>query len=228
MRVVLFGASGMIGQGVLRACLADPEIDRIASVVRAPTGVSHSKLVELVHQDFTDFSALAGELSGYDTCLFCLGVSSAGMTEAAYRHITYDITLAAAQVLAIESPNKMSFLYISGAGADTSEHKRTMWARVKGATENALLKLPFKGAYMVRPAYIQPRHGIKSRTKWTRVLYAVVGPLYPLWRLLFRPWVTNTDELSAAMLHVAKRGAKTPIIENRDLRALAAPPIAAS
>jgi uncharacterized protein YbjT (DUF2867 family) len=225
MRVVLFGASGMIGQGVLRACLADPDIDRIASVVRAPTGVTHSKLVELVHQDFSDFSALAGELGGYDTCLFCLGVSSAGMTEAAYRHITYDFTLAAAQVLAIQSPNKMSFIYISGAGA---ENTRRMWARVKGATENALMKLPFKGAYMVRPAYIQPRHGIKSRTKWTRILYAVVGPLYPLWRLLFRPWVTNTDELSAAMLNVAKRGAKTPIIENRDLRALAAVSTAAS
>jgi hypothetical protein len=128
-------------------------------------------------------------------------------------------------VLAIQSPNKMSFLYISGAGAD---NQRRMWARVKGATENALMKLPFKGAYMIRPAYIQPRHGIKSRTKWTRILYAVVGPLYPLWRLLFRPWVTNTDELAAAMLHVAKRGAGTPIIENRDLRALAAPTIAAS
>ena len=210
----------MIGQGVLRACLLDPDVERVASVVRTATTTRDPKLHEIVHADFSDFTAIAGELAGYDTCLFCLGVSSAGMTEAEYRRITYDVTLAAAKVLA--SP-AMTFLYISGAGADATEKKRTMWARVKGATENALFRLPFKAAYMFRPAYIQPLHGIKSRTKWTRIMYSVFGPLYPLWRLVFRRWVTSTDELAHAMLAVAKRGAPKQLIESRDVPALASP-----
>jgi uncharacterized protein YbjT (DUF2867 family) len=218
IRVVLFGATGMIGQGVLRECLGDPEVEHVLSVVRLPTGASHPKLVELVHNDFRDFSQISAAFVGYHACLFCLGVSSAGMTEAQYKAITFDVTLAAASVLVREN-SAMTFIYVSGAGTDA--HKKTMWARVKGATENALLQLPFKGAYMFRPAYIQPRHGIKSRTPWTRRMYTMIGWAYPLWKLLFRNSVTTTDELAHAMLYVAKHGAPRALVESRDINSFA-------
>ena len=179
MKVILFGASGMVGQGVLRECLLDPEVTAVLSIVRSSTGQQHPKLREIVHKDFFDFSSIESELSGFDACFFCLGVSSAGMSEENYRRITYDITLAAAQTLVKLNPN-MTFIYVSGAGTDSSERGRMMWARVKGQTENALLRLPFKAAYMFRPAVIVPLHGIKSRTRLYRVSYAVLGPLLPL------------------------------------------------
>src|SRR6267378_2721490 len=168
MRVILFGATGMVGQGVLRECLINPAVERVLAVGRSATGQQHAKLRELVLQDFLDFSAVTGELTGYDACFFCLGVSSAGMTEAAYRRVTYDVTLAAARSLATINP-AMTFIYVSGARTDSSERGRSMWARVKGQTENALLRLPFKSAYMFRPAAIQPLHGITSKTRWYRL-----------------------------------------------------------
>ncbi|HTO87003.1 MAG TPA: NAD-dependent epimerase/dehydratase family protein [Thermoanaerobaculia bacterium] len=215
MKAILFGATGMIGQGVLRECLLDPEVESVVAVGRRETVTRHEKLREIVHRDFFDFSSIEGELSGFDACFFCLGVSSAGMSEAEYRRVTYDITMAAARVLAKQNPG-MTLLYISGAGTDSTERGRTMWARVKGATENALLRLPFKAAYMIRPAYIQPLDGIVSSTKWTRVLYAVMGPLYPLWKTLFPKYVTTTRELARAMIQVAKHGASNPILESAD------------
>jgi uncharacterized protein YbjT (DUF2867 family) len=218
IRVVVFGATGMVGQGVLRECLADPDVERVLSVVRAPTGVTHPKLVELVHDNFYDFTPVYAGFTGYHACLFCLGVSSAGMTEAEYKRITYDITIAAATALLHENP-AMTFIYISGAGTDA--RKKRMWSRVKGATENALLAMPFKAAYMFRPGYIQPRHGIKSKTKWTRRMYAALGWAYPLWKRLFRSYVTTTDELAHAMLYVAKHGAPRPQLEGRDINSFA-------
>jgi uncharacterized protein YbjT (DUF2867 family) len=215
MKAILFGATGMIGQGVLRECLLDPEVESVVAVVRRPTGKRHEKLREIVPSDFFDFSSLEGDLSGFDACFFCLGVSSAGMSEAEYRRVTYDVTMAAARVLAKWNPG-MTFLYMSGAGADSTESGRAMWARVKGATENALRRLPFKAAYVLRPAYIQPLDGIVSRTKWTRLLYAVMGPLYPLWKTSFPKHVTTTEELARAMIRVAKRGASKPILESAD------------
>ena len=185
MKVLLFGASGMVGQGVLRECLLDPEVTTVLSIVRSSTGQQHPKLREIVHKDFLDFSSIESELSGFDACFFCLGVSSAGMSEENYRRITYDITLAAAQTLVKLNPN-MTFVYVSGAGTDSSERGRVMWARVKGQTENALLRLPFKAAYMFRPAVIVPLHGIKSRTMLYRIPYAVLGPLLPLLKRLSR------------------------------------------
>lgn len=208
----------MIGQAVLRECLADPEVERVLSIARTPGPVYHSKHTELVHADFTELASISAALAGYHACLFCLGVSSAGMTEAQYRAITYDVTLAAAHALVRENP-AMTFIYVSGAG--TNAHKKTMWARVKGQTENALMQLPFKAAYMFRPAYIQPRHGIKSRTVWTRRLYAAIGWAYPLWKLLFRNSVTTTDELAHAMVYVAKHGAPRALIESRDINSFA-------
>jgi uncharacterized protein YbjT (DUF2867 family) len=187
--------------------------------VRSSTGQQHPKLREIVHQDFLDFSSLEKELSGIDACFFCLGVSSAGMSEESYRRVTYDITLAAAQPL-LELSSNMTFIYVSGAGTDSSERGRAMWARVKGQTENALLRLPFKAAYMFRPAVIVPLHGIKSRTMLYRVPYAVLGPLLPLLKRLFPKYVTTTEKLGRAMLIAAKRGAPKPILENSDINEL--------
>ena len=219
MNVILFGASGMVGQGVLRECLLDSEVTSVLSIVRNSTGQQHPKLREIVHKDFLDFSPIESELLGFDACFFCLGVSSAGMSEEKYRRVTYDIALAAAETLARLNP-KMTFVFISGAGTDSSEHGRVMWARVKGQTENALLRLPFKAAYMFRPGVIVPLHGIKSRTALYRIPYAVMGPLLPLLQALIPKYVTTTEKLGRAMLIAAKRGAPKTILESSDINEL--------
>ena len=216
MKVILFGATGMVGQGVLRECLLAAEVQAVLAVGRSATGQPHAKLRELVHRDFTDFSAIAGELSGYDACFFCLGVSSAGMKEDAYRHVTYDFTLAAAQLLARQNPG-MTFIYVSGTGTDSTEKGRSMWARVKGATENALLRLPFKAAYMFRPGIIQPLHGIKSKTALYRAAYVVATPLFPLMRALAPRHVITTEQVGRAMIAVARRGASKKLLESSDI-----------
>jgi uncharacterized protein YbjT (DUF2867 family) len=172
MKVILFGATGMIGQGVLRECLLDPGVTDVLSIGRRPCGVTDGKLGEIVHGELTDLSAIEEKLAGYDACFFCLGTSSAGMSEADYRRVTYDVTMAAARAIAKRSP-RLTFVYVSGTGTDSTEKSRTMWARVKGATENALLAMPFKAAYMFRPAYIQPLHGIKASGRGTRLMYSV-------------------------------------------------------
>jgi len=220
MKVLVFGATGMVGQGVLRECLIDPEVTSVLVVGRAGTGVRHDKLRELIHADLFDLSAIDSELSGYDSCFFCLGVSSAGMTEAQYTRVTYDLTMAAARVLARLNPG-MTLIYVSGAGTDSSEKGRSMWARVKGRTENELLRLPFKAAYMFRPGFIQPKNGIRSRTRLYRGLYAVMAPFYPIWKALAPGLVTTTTQVGLAMLKVAKRGAPKGVLENRDIVLLA-------
>lgn len=206
----------MVGQGVLRECLLDPDVASVLSIVRNATGQSDPKLRELLHKDFFDFSAIESELSGYDACFFCLGVSSAGMKEDDYRRVTYDITMAAARLLAKLNP-AMTFIYVSGLGTDSSERGRTMWARVKGKTENDLLRLPFKAAYMFRPGAIVPLHGVKSKTRLYQVFYTVLGPLLPLLYQLFPQYVTTTEQIGWAMLKAAKRGAPKSILENSDI-----------
>ena len=209
----------MVGQGVLRECLLDPDVDRVLSIMRAPTGQSKPKLRELEHKDFFDFSGIESELAGYDACFFCLGVSSAGMKEAAYRHVTYDITLAAARVLARLNPT-MSFIYVSGLGTDSSERGHTMWARVKGKTENDLLRLSFKAAYMFRPGGIVPLHGVKSKTRIYQTFLTIFGPLMPLLYRWFPQYVTTTEQVGRAMLKVAKLGAPKAILETADINKL--------
>ena len=219
MKVILFGATGMVGQGVLRECLLDPEVESILTVGRNASAQRHEKLHEVVHQILSDLSAMEGKLSGYDACFFCLGVSAAGMEEEAYRRVTYDLTISMARILSRLNP-AMTFIYVSGMGTDSSERGRTMWARVKGKTENALLQMPFKAAYMFRPAYIQPLHGIRTKTKWYGVLYAIVGPLYPVWKLLFPKYVTTMECVGRAMLNVAKRGAPKSVLESQDINSV--------
>jgi uncharacterized protein YbjT (DUF2867 family) len=216
MKAILFGARGMVGQGVLRECLLDPSVEQVLSVNRSPGGQQNAKLTEIVHKDFFDFSAVESQLTGYDACFYCAGPSAAGMTEDDYFHATYDMTLAAARTLARVHP-AMTFIYISGAGTDSTEKGRTMWARVKGKTENALLRLPFKAAYMFRPGIIQPLHGIQSRTSGYRIFYAVTRPLLPLLRWLLPQYVTTTELLGQAMIRVAQSGYPKRILETRDI-----------
>lgn len=221
MKVIIFGATGMVGSGVLQVCLENARVASVLVVGRSPCGVVHPKLVEIIHQDFFDYSTIQDWWAGYDGCFFCLGVSSVGMDEAKYRRLTYDLTLAAARSMAAANRDLM-FCYVSGQGTDSSERGRTMWARVKGATENALLGLPFKAAYMFRPGYIQPMKGVRSKTRLYRVFYVVLSPLYPVFRQLFPGAVTATDMLGRAMLAVVERGFPKRIIETRDINVLGA------
>jgi len=218
MKVILFGATGMVGQGVLQECLRSGEVEGVLSIVRRASRQQHPKLREIVHQDFSDFFEIEGELSGYDACFFCLGVSSLGKKERDYRWVTYEFALAAAQTLARLNPG-MTFIYVSGAGTDSTGRGFTMWARVKGQTENAIFELPFK-AYAFRPAYIQPLGGIVPKTLWLRAVYAVVAPLYPVWKALFPNYVTTTAQVGRAMIHVAREGTGERVLENRDINAI--------
>jgi uncharacterized protein YbjT (DUF2867 family) len=219
MKIILFGATGMVGQGILRECLLDPEIHQVLSIVRTLSGQQHAKLRELVQTNFFDYSGIEPQLTGFDACLFSLGASSAGMDEARYKHLTYDLTLATATTLAKLNAN-MTFLYVSGAGTDSTERGRSMWARVKGKTENDLLKLPFRAAYMFRPGVIQPMHGIRSKTKLYQTFYTVLNPVLPLLKSAFPQYITTTEQLGRAMLRVAKQGFPKPILETKDIDSL--------
>jgi uncharacterized protein YbjT (DUF2867 family) len=216
MKVILFGATGMVGQGVLRECLLDASVESLLVVGRSPTGQRNPKLREILHTDFMDFSAIESELAGFDACFFCLGVSSIGMDEERYRHLTYDITLAAATVLAKLNPG-MVFIYVTGRGTDSTEQGRLMWARVKGKTENDLLKLPFKAAYMFRPAGIQPLHGIRSKTAWYQAIYVVAAPILTLLKRVAPKYVTTTEQVGRAMIKVARDGYSKPVLESEDI-----------
>jgi uncharacterized protein YbjT (DUF2867 family) len=219
MKVILFGATGMVGQGCLRECLLDPSIESVLAVGRSPTGQRHAKLREIVHDNFLDFSGIESQLAGYDACFFCLGVSSVGMSEERYRHLTYDITMAAAKTLARLTPG-MVFVYVTGRGTDSTERGSLMWARVKGKTENDLLKLPFKAAYMFRPAGIQPLHGIRSRTAWYQAAYVVAAPVLSLLNRIAPNYVTTTEQVGRAMIRVARDGYPRPVLESEDINAV--------
>jgi len=219
MRVILFGATGMVGQGVLRECLLDPGVESVLAIGRGPTGQRHAKLREILHGNFFDFSSIESQLTGYDACFFCLGVSSIGMSEERYRRLTYDITLAAATTLVKLNPG-MVFIYVSGRSTDSTEEGRLMWARVKGKTENDLLKLPFKAAYMFRPAGIQPLHGIRSKTPWVQALYVGAAPMLSLLNRLAPQYMTTTEQVGRAMIKVARDGYRKPVLESDDINRL--------
>jgi uncharacterized protein YbjT (DUF2867 family) len=219
MNVVIFGATGMVGQGALRACLLDPLVQKILVIGRTPTGQSHPKLRELIRDDLSDYTGLEPDLAGYDACFYCLGVSSSGMDERSYTRTTYDLTLAAATFLSRLNP-AMTFLYVSGAGTDSSERGRVMWARVKGRTENALRQLPFKAVYLLRPGAIQPLHGIRSKTRAYRLFYGLAGPLLTVLRRFAPQWILTTDSLGRAMIAIGRHGAGKAVLESRDLYAI--------
>jgi uncharacterized protein YbjT (DUF2867 family) len=219
MKAILFGATGMVGQGVLRECLLAPDIEGVLTIGRSVTGQQHARLHEIAQKDLANLSPIESQLSGYDACFFCLGVSSVGMNEEDYRRITYDLTISVARTLVRLNP-AMTFIYVSGTGTDSSEKGRTMWARVKGKTENDLLKMPFKAAYMFRPGYIQPLHGIRTKTKLYAVFYAVLAPLYPIMRRLMPRFVTTTECVGRAMLTIVRQGAPKQLLENADINEL--------
>jgi uncharacterized protein YbjT (DUF2867 family) len=216
VKAIIFGATGMVGQSVLRECLLDPEITAVISIGRSSTKQRSPKLRQLMLTNLLDLGPIESELRGFDACFYCLGVTSVGMEEAEYRRITYDLALAAGKTLARLNPG-MTFIFISGTGADSTEKGRVMWARVKGAAENALMALPFRAVYVIRPAVILPRHGITSRTRAYRLGYILLRPLFPLLRVLLPRHVTTTEELGRAMIRIAREGAPKRILETADL-----------
>jgi uncharacterized protein YbjT (DUF2867 family) len=221
VNVVLFGASGMVGMGVLLECLDDPRVQSVLVIGRSSCGVRHAKLTEVLHQDFFNYGPLAERFKGRDACFFCLGVSSAGMDEARYRRFTYDLTLAAAQAIAAAT-KQLTFCYVSGQSTDSTERGRSMWARVKGQTENALLRMPFKAAYMFRPGVIQQMRGVRSRTPLYQGFYTMFGWTMPVLRFLFPNRITTTATIGRAMIQAAAAGYAKPILETPDINQLGA------
>ena len=214
MKIIIFGATGMVGQGALRESLLAEDVEQVLTVVRKPTGVRHPKLREIVLADFADLTPIEDSLRGYDACFYCLGASSVGLDEAAYTRISYDYPVAAAHALAALNP-ALTFVYVSGSG--TKPDSRAMWARVKARTELEIIKT-FPHGYGFRPGFIQPMHGATSRTGWYRITYAITAPLMPLLDRLAPKYVTSTDRLGRAMLRAARTGFATRIVENADLR----------
>lgn len=217
MKIILYGASGQIGAGALLECLDDDGVEQVLAVVRRPTGRSHPKLQELVLEDFTDYTGLEERLTGYDACIFALGISAAGMTEADYRRITVDFAVAAGEVLLERNP-ELRMVFISGSGTDPNG--RQMWARVKGEAENALLAMSFKSAHMLRPAGIFPRKGIVSRTRSYRIMYAAMGWAYPIFKAVIPDMATTTDQLGRALIAIARDGHPKSILEGADINAV--------
>lgn len=214
MKVVIFGATGMVGQGVLRESLLAQDVEQVLAIGRTPTGLTHPKLREVTLDDFADLSPIRDQLAGYDACFYCLGVSSLGMDEAAYARISYDFPMAAARTFAELNP-EICFIYVTGAG--TNADGRQMWARVKGRTERDLVELLPNG-YAVRPGMIQPTHGVRSKTRWYNAVYTVTAPIVPVLERIAPKYVTTTDRLGRAMLRVARVGFPRHVLENADLR----------
>jgi uncharacterized protein YbjT (DUF2867 family) len=216
IKAIITGATGMVGEGVLHECLRHMDVEQVLVINRKPGGITHPKLREIIHTDFLNLTAIESQLTGYNACFFCLGVSSVGMKEADYRRLTYDLTLYVAQTLARLNPD-MTFTYVSGAATDSTEKGNSMWARVKGATENALMRLPFKKAYMFRPGFMKPTEGLKN----TLVYYKYISWLYPIGRALYPAGFSTLQELALAMINSVRVGYEKPILEVKDIVKLA-------
>jgi len=216
MKVVVFGASGMLGQGVVRECLLAADVSRVVCVGRRPSGAKDAKLEDVVHPDLLDLTAIEPRLAGYDACFYCLGVTSAGTSEADYRKVTLDYTVSVARTLSRLNP-QMTFVFVSGQGTDETGKSRAMWARVKGEAENAVRGMPFRASFIFRPGFIQPLHGIQSRTRLYRVLYVVLAPLVPVLKALSPGAVTTTEKVGRAMLRVARSGYPKAVLGNPDI-----------
>jgi uncharacterized protein YbjT (DUF2867 family) len=219
MRIILTGATGMVGQGVLRESLLDPGVTEVLSIARSSVHQQNPKLRELIVPDIANLAGNEPELTGYDACFFCTGVSSVGMSEEKYTALTYDLTLSFARTIAPLNP-QMTFIYVSGASTDSTEKGRTMWARVKGRTENALLRLPFKAAYMFRPGFIQPLHGIRSKTRLYQLIYNLIAPLTMHLKDRLPKYITTTEQIGRAMLAVARNGYPKTILDPEDINRL--------
>jgi hypothetical protein len=215
VRAIITGTTGMVGEGVLHECLQHPDVEKILVINRKPGGYTHAKLEEVIHKDFHNLSAIEGKLKGYNACFFCLGVSSVGMKEPEYKKLTYDLTMHVANTL-LKQNSDLTFCYVSGAGTDSTESKG-MWARVKGKTENDLLKLPFKNAFMFRPGLIQPTPGLKNTLKF----YNYLGWLIPVIKAFSANGVTSLKEIGVAMINTVTKGYEKRVLEVPDIKALA-------
>ncbi len=213
LKIIVFGATGMLGSAVLDESLKHPQVQSVLVIGRRSCEVRHSKLTELIHSDFMDYSAIEDKLAGYNACFFCLGVSSVGMTEADYKRITVDYAEKAARLLSRLNPD-MSFCFISGAGSDDTLQSKRMWARVKGQAENVVKAFPFRQVFILRPAFVLPLAGSRN-VQW---LYRLFRPAYPLIRVLFRDYVINTQTLGRAMIHLAQYGGDKQTLESRDIK----------
>jgi uncharacterized protein YbjT (DUF2867 family) len=217
---IITGATGMVGKGVLLECLQNESVAKVLVLNRRPLGMQHPKLREVIHPNFYDLSAIEADLRGYNACYFCLGTSAYRMKEEDYRRITFDLTLHVANTLLRLNPG-ITFCYVSGQGTDSSEKGRLMWARVKGKTENTLLAMPFQGAYMFRPGFIQPLDGIQSSTPLYNRIYKVISPLFPLIKAVFPAGVTTTRAVGKAMIAVVQHGSPQRVLETADINRLA-------
>lgn len=215
IKVIITGATGMVGEGVLQECIANPEVEKILLLNRRSSGYSDPKIIELIHSDLSDISPIAEEIKGYDACYFCAGVSSVGMDEAQYTEVTYDLTLGFAGTLARHNPH-MTFCYVSGAGTDSTGKGKQMWARVKGRTENDLMKLPFKAVYNFRPAFMKPSKGAKN----VKGFYKVIDAVFPLFRLFSKTYFLTLEEVGKAMINVTINGYNKNILEVKDISLL--------
>ena len=220
INAIITGATGMVGKCVLLTCLQNEHVESVLIINRKPSGLTHPKLKEIIHSDFYNLEPISSQLKGYNACYFCLGVSALRMKEADYKRITYDLTLQFANTFLAMNPDS-TFCYVSGQSTDETEQGNQMWARVKGATENALLALPFKAAYMFRPGYIQPLKGVRSSTSWYNALYSIVKPLYPILKSVFPGSVTSGKQLGLAMINSVLTGYEKKRLENRDINLLA-------
>ena len=218
IKAIIFGATGMVGEGVLDAALRRPDVESILVIGRRPCGVKHEKLHEILHKDFYDYTGIQEQLKGFNACFFCLGVTSVGKKEEEYHHLTYDLTMSAATILAKLNPD-MTFCYVSGTGTDSSENGRVMWARVKGKTENHLMKLPFRAVYAFRPGFIKLIDGQKNAYGVSKVL----GVAYPLLKALLPKYVCSLEDLGLAMIGVATAGYPRKVLENPDIAGVAQP-----
>jgi hypothetical protein len=212
IKAIITGTTGMVGEGVLHECLLHPDVESVLVINRKSCGVEHPKLKEVIHKDFSDLSSIEDQLSGYNACYYCAGVSSVGKKEDEYKRITYDLTLSFAKTLIKLNP-EMTFCYISGVGTDSTESGRSTWARVKGKTENDLIKLGFKAAYVFRPGYIQPTKGLKNTYK----MYKILAPIYPLIKLLFSKYATTLKEIGLAMINVTLYDSEKKVLECKDI-----------
>lgn len=216
IKAIITGSTGMVGEGVLHECLNNPDVEAVLIINRKPLGVVHPKLTEIIHADFYDLSAIETSLAGYNACFFCLGITSVGMNEEKYTKVTYTLTLHVAETLS-KLNTGMTFCYISGAGTDSSEKGNSMWARVKGKTENGVMKLPFKQAYAFRPGFIKPIKGLNK----THSFYKYINWLFPLGRAIYPAGFCTLPELAAAMMRVVNHPYDKKVVEGKDIIALA-------
>jgi hypothetical protein len=216
IRAIITGVTGMVGEGVMHECLLSDDVERVLVIVRKPSGFTHPKLTEIVHKDFQNIAPIETQLKNYNACFFCLGVSSVGMKEPEYFKLTYDLTVHFAETVSRLNPD-MTFCYVSGAGTDSTEKGRSMWARVKGKTENKLIHLPFKKAYMFRPGYIHPTKGLKNTLK----PYRYISWMYPILKTFFPNSASTLREIGLAMINITARGFNKHILEVKDIIAAA-------